>query len=76
MRKPSNKDILLLKEIEEDIGELIKKYNSLQPETMDFLLNEFTGESEFHMFQIERNIRDTIKEIETRTWIADFITRV
>jgi len=63
MNKPSKADILLLGKIKKDTEKLLKVYSNLDKATKNFLLEEFTGETELHLLQFERNISEAINEL-------------
>lgn len=59
-----NDDINLLDAILKATDEVQNLYNKLSNETQDFLLKEFEGETLLKLYDFERNIAETIQELD------------
>lgn len=64
MSKPLKKDLRTLKELRNDVAEIMTTYESLNDKTQDFLREEFNTETWIHLRNFDDNLRDTIEEME------------
>ena len=62
--KPSKKDRRKLKALLTMQDKMYDYYQTLQPETQQYLEQGYTGETLQKLFEFQRNITDTIKIIE------------
>lgn len=61
---PDKKDLHVLKAINMKCEQIQQLEKTLNKGTQDFLLNEFNNSTSMHLINYQRNIDETIKEIE------------
>jgi hypothetical protein len=65
--KPNKKDRRKLKALLAMHDKMYDYYQTLQPETLQHLEQDYTGETVMGLFQFQRNITDALKLIEHGT---------
>jgi hypothetical protein len=62
--KPNRKDLVKLKSLLSKCEQLESAFDGLKDETKTFLREEFTGETQLHLYQFDRNITEAIRMIK------------